>query len=361
MSFSIRFRQANFAGCRTEKGQQLWPLTRRPNKVEIVCFFGINTNALKTRSNGGQYLLKTSMRYFLAVVQHGSIRAAAEALLINQSAVSRQMQSLEEEYDVALLERYARGVRLTPAGEVLYSAIREMGFSADRTRSEIDALQGLKRGHIRIHTIESMLHQVVPSVIEKFHEQFPGVNFEVVLAGSDAVVAAVRNGETDFGLTLGSHAILGVKTVYRIDCKLSAIMRPDHKLASMRNLSVANLVTWPLGVATRPTGTRQLFDDACSARGVDIKPKLETNSVELLHRFAFMEDAVVVTSDMMFVSSIKEGKLVARPLIEAELNSGHFEVLTMMGRKPTVAAERFLILLGRALERSSAEANAPPN
>ncbi len=300
-------------------------------------------------------MLKTSMRYFLAVVQHGSIRAAADALLINQSAISRQIQSLEEEYEASLLERHARGVRLTPAGELLFAAIREIGFASDRTRSEISALHGLKRGHIKMHVIESMLQSVIPSVIEKFHHQFPGVNFEVILAGSDSVVTAVRNGECDFGITLSSHASHGVTPIYSVDCKLTAIMRPDHPLAATRNLSVASLVTWPVGVATRPTGTRQLFDDACRTRGVEIIPKIETNSVELLHQFAFMEDAVVVSSDMVFAASIKAGKLVTRPLADVELNSAHFEVLAMTGRKQTVAAERFLMMLGRALERPVSE------
>ena len=300
-------------------------------------------------------MLKTSMRYFLAVVQHGSIRAAAEALLINQSAISRQIQSLEEEYETSLLERHARGVRLTPAGELLFSAIRDIGFTSDRARSEINALQGLKRGHIKMHVIESMLQHVIPSVVEKFHDQFPGVNFEVMMTSSDAVISAVRNGECDFGITLGTHASPGVNAIYSVDCRLTAIMRPDHPLASVRNLSVANLATWPVGVATRPTGTRQLFDDACRARGVEIIPKIETNSVELLHQFAFMEDAVVVTSDLVFAASIKAGKLVKRSLAEAELNNRRFEVLVMSGRKPTVAAERFLLMLGRALERPTGD------
>lgn len=292
-------------------------------------------------------MLKTSIRYFLAVVQHGSIRAAADALLINQSAISRQIQGLEEEYGVTLFERHARGIKLTPAGELLFGTVREMGFSAERVRSEIAALEGLKRGHIKIHSVESMLHVIIPNVISKFHDQYPGVNFEVIVASSDAVVTAVRNGETDIGLTLCTQALPGVKPVFSVDCRLTAIMRPDHELASQRNLSVSNLLTWPIGVATRPTGTRQMFDNACRSRGVEITPKLETNSVELLHRFAYAQDAIVVTSDLVFSESLRNGTLVSRPLAESDLNSGKFEVLTMVGRKPTVAAERFLLFLGR--------------
>ena len=299
-------------------------------------------------------MLKTSMRYFLAVVQHGSIRAASEALRINQSAISRQIQSLEQEYDTTLFERHARGTKLTQSGELLFTSVRDIGFAAERTRSEINALQGLKRGHIRIHTIELMLHSIIPSVMEKFRDRFPGVDFEIVLASSDVVASAVRNGESDFGMTFATPAAPGVSTVFRMPSRLAAFMRPDHKLAGGGTLAVGNLTTWPIGVANRPTGTRQLFDNACRARGVEITPKLETNSVQLLHHFAMMEDAVAVTCDLAFLSSVRGGQLVSRLLDDADLTTGHVELLAMTGRKPTVAAEKFLLFLGREFDRAHA-------
>jgi DNA-binding transcriptional LysR family regulator len=267
-------------------------------------------------------------------------------LLINQSAISRQIQILEEEYEVNLFERHARGVRLTPAGELLFCTVREMSFAADRARSEIDALQDLKRGHIKIHSVESMISQVVPNALEKFHKQFPGVNFEVILSSSDAILAAVRQGEADLGVTFASPATPGVRTVYRTACQFRAIMRPDHPLASQRDLSVADLVAWSVGVSPRPTGSRQLFDEACRSRSVEISPKLETNSVELLHRFAFIKNSVVVTSVEVLSPSLRTGRLVAIPLNEVEFHGVNYEILTMVGRKPTVAAERFLLFLG---------------
>lgn len=296
-------------------------------------------------------MLKTSIRYFNAVVHHGSIRAAADFLRINQSAVSRQIQALEEEYDVTLLERHARGIRLTAAGEVLFANVREMGFAADRVRSEIDALQGLKHGHVRVHTIEALVTGLVPHAIRKFQEQFPGVNFEVMVVSSDLVVAAVKQGDTDLGLCFTTPLMPGVTRAHRMPGKLLAIMRPDHPLAKMRELSVSNLTTWPVGVTSRMTSSRELFDRACESRGVEVQPKLETNSVELLHQFAFTRDAIAVTSPYALMDDIENKLLVARPFREPELNAGNFEILTMLGRKPSVAAERFLLLLGREFER----------
>src|SRR6202048_2472257 len=135
-------------------------------------------------------MIKASLRYFGAVVQHGSIRAAADALHIAQSAVSRQLQSLEQELDVQLIERRARGIVPTPAGELLYRYCRDASFHVERLRSEIDALQGLRRGNVRIATVESLMTGLLPDAIDKFRAQHPGITFEVMMSGSDGGAAA---------------------------------------------------------------------------------------------------------------------------------------------------------------------------
>lgn len=292
-------------------------------------------------------MLKTSVRYFNVVVHHGSIRAAANFLRIHQSAVSRQIQALEAEYKATLLERHARGVRLTAAGEVLYASVQEIGCSADRARSEINALQGLKQGNVRVHTIEALVTHFLPNAIRQFQEQYPGVNFEVMAVSSDLVVAAVQQGDTDMGLCFTTPSTPGVAYAHRMTGKLFAIMRADHPLAGMQEISIANLSNWPIGISSRMTNSRMLFDRACESQGIEAHPKLETNSVELLHQFAFTKGAISVTSPYAVMEDIKRKRLVALPFRESELNTGNYEVLTMTGRKPSDAAERFIALLGR--------------
>src|ERR1700686_5161665 len=129
-------------------------------------------------------MIKASLRYFGAVVQHGAFRAAAEAPHVAQWRASPQLQSLEQELDVQLIERRARGISPTPAGELLYRYWREASFHVERLRSEIDALQGLRRGNVRIATVESLTTGLLPDTIDKFRALPPGVTFEVMLSGS---------------------------------------------------------------------------------------------------------------------------------------------------------------------------------
>jgi len=170
-------------------------------------------------------MIKASLRYFGAVVQHGSIRAASEALHVAQSAVSRQLQSLEQELDVQLLERRARGILPTPAGELLYRYFRDASFQIERMHSELDALQGLRRGNVRIATVESLIAGLLPDAIDKFRSRHPGVTFNVMISGSDGVAQAVRSGEAEmgFGFNLG------------IECEVYVLKRGDDGKLSVPN------------------------------------------------------------------------------------------------------------------------------
>jgi DNA-binding transcriptional LysR family regulator len=87
----------------------------------------------------------SALRYFLETARLGSIRRAAEKLYVAPSAVSRQIALLEQRFGMELFERYAAGVRLTPAGESFARQARATLRDFDRLHSEIDDLQQLRR------------------------------------------------------------------------------------------------------------------------------------------------------------------------------------------------------------------------
>ena len=296
-------------------------------------------------------MIKASLRYFGAVVQHGSIRAAADALHIAQSAVSRQLQSLEQELDVQLIERRARGIVPTPAGELLYRYWRDASFHVERLRSEIDALQGLRRGNVRIATVESLMTGLLPDAIANFRAQHPGITFEVMMSGSDGVAQAVRSGEAEmgFGLDLGSSPEFNV--VYRVREPILAVMSPKHALATARTLSLSRLAGWPVALSMRRNGIRQLVEAAATAAGVTIEPALVTNSVELQHRFARTGQGIAFLPRLPCVQSIKSGLLAAVQISDPVLNSATFDIITLGARKLPLAAEEFISIARQELQK----------
>jgi len=284
-------------------------------------------------------------------VQHGSIRAAAEALHVAQSAVSRQLQSLEQKLDVQLIERRARGIAPTPAGELLYRYWRDASFHVERLRSEIDALKGLRRGNVRIATVESLTTGLLPDAIEKFRAQYPGITFEVMMSGSDGVAQAVRSGEAEMGLGLNLGSSPEFNVVHRVREPILAVMSPKHALATARTLSLSRLAGWPIALSMRRNGIRQLVEAAATAAGITIEPALVTNSVELQHRFARTGQGIAFLPRLPCLQSIKSGLLAAVQISDPALNSGTFDIITLAARKLPLAAEEFISIARQELQK----------
>jgi DNA-binding transcriptional LysR family regulator len=303
------------------------------------------------QTNGNLQMIKASLRYFGAVVQHGSIRAAAEALHVAQSAVSRQLQSLEQELDVQLIERRARGIVPTPAGALLYRYWRDASLHVERLRSEIDALQGLRRGNVRIATVESLTTGLLPDAIDIFRAHHPGVTFEIMMSGSNGVAQAVRSGEAEmgFGLDLGSAPEF--KVVHRVREPILAIMSPKHALATARTLSLSRLAGWPITLSMPRNGIRQLVEAAATAAGITIEPALVTNSMELQQRFARTGQGIAFLPRLPCLQSIKSGSLVAVQVSDPALNSGTFDIITLAARKLPLAAEEFISIARQELQK----------
>src|SRR5262249_40566476 len=150
---------------------------------------------------------------FSAVVRQGSIRAASETLHVAQSAISRQLQALEHDLGTPLFERRARGVVLTEAGQLLNVYARNAMLEIERVRSEIEALRGLHRGHVRLCTVESHIEDFLPDIIDRFRTSHPGVTFQVTTGGSDRVVHAIRNGEADIGICFNQELAPDIRNV----------------------------------------------------------------------------------------------------------------------------------------------------
>ncbi len=295
-------------------------------------------------------MLSTSLRYLMCVVRHGSIRAASAELNIAQSAVSRRLQTLEYQIGTPLFERKPRGVVLTEAGELLYAHCLASSFAIERVRSEIDELRGLRRGTVRLATIESATSSVLRDAIDRFREGYPQIVFSVIVATSDKVLEAVRQADVDFGLTLGAEFPREIEVRHRVREPLLIAMSPLHPLAQKDALCLAELAGWPVALAPMASSSRVVFERCCSRADVVMKPTLETNSVDLMRSFAL--GGIGVTPMLPYAALRSDGGLVAVPLKDSEC-AVDVSIIALRGRTLPLASERFLSVMVDQLQASS--------
>ncbi|MFZ5781686.1 MAG: LysR family transcriptional regulator [Pseudomonadota bacterium] len=290
------------------------------------------------------------LRYFASVARHGSIREAAEELHVAQSALSRQIQKLEQELDVPLFQRHARGVELTSAGEIFLRHVQSASRQEERVRSELDALKGLRRGTINVQAIESLVPDVLPRMILGFSKRHPGIIFNVTVDGTDRILAAVREGRTDIGLTFYPTLDADLTSVFKIREPLMALMSPRHPLAGKAKVSLADCAAYPIALPLKKSGSRVLIDLACKAAGVTIVPQIETNSNHLRVQFVHVNNGITFHSRLSAADSLRIGDVVAVPMRDRILNMAMVEAVTHASRHLSLAAEEFLRFLGGELQ-----------
>src|SRR3954449_1243358 len=137
------------------------------------------------------------MRVLREVAQRGSFSAAADALAYTQSAVSQQIAALEREAGTRLVERNARGVRLTDAGRALVEHADAILARLADAEAELEAIAGLRGGRLRLAALPSAGATVMPEAIARFRDRHPGVELTLEPAEPEPSIAKLRAGEAD--------------------------------------------------------------------------------------------------------------------------------------------------------------------
>src|ERR671932_1165098 len=142
------------------------------------------------------------MRVLREVARRGSFSAAAESLAYTQSAVSQQIAALEREAGTRLVERSARGVRLTDAGRALVEHADAILARLADAEAELEAIAGLRGGRLRLASFPSAGATIMPEAIARFRERHPAVELTLEPAEPEPSIAKLRAGEVDIALDI---------------------------------------------------------------------------------------------------------------------------------------------------------------
>lgn len=143
-----------------------------------------------------------TLRYFLAVCEHGTMSRAAEALHMTQPALSRQMSALERELGCELLERHSRSVTPTEKGLYLRRRAQEIVGLTDRTKADFTRGEDIVAGDVRIGAGESDGLRVVARHVRAFRERHPGVRFHLHSGNAPDLVERLERGIDDFAVLM---------------------------------------------------------------------------------------------------------------------------------------------------------------
>ncbi|MEU7899676.1 LysR family transcriptional regulator [Nonomuraea sp. NPDC049152] len=200
---------------------------------------------------------------FKEVARRGSFTAAGAALGYTQSAVSRQILSLEAEVGVALFDRQPRGVRLTEEGRCLLDHATAVLDRLETARCELRALRDMETGRLRVGAFDTADAALVPRALIAFRTAHPKLALSVVEATTPGLLARLLAGDIDLAIVSAyPHQTLDADQFdlhHLADDPLLVALPRDHRLASRPAVRLAELAeeSWIEGF---PSGTDTLIN-----------------------------------------------------------------------------------------------------
>jgi DNA-binding transcriptional LysR family regulator len=180
------------------------------------------------------------------VALRGSFSAAAESLSYTQPAISQQIARLEKQVGVKLIEREPRGIRLTPAGDVLVRHTERIMAQLAAADEELLEVAAQARGRLRVGSFATAAGTIVPRAVAAFRRLRPAVEVDISLLDPHESIPALRRGDIEIAITEeggfdGEVDTSGLEIEHLLDDHMWVSLPADHPLATRHAIELADL------------------------------------------------------------------------------------------------------------------------
>jgi DNA-binding transcriptional LysR family regulator len=251
----------------------------------------------------------SQLQTFVAVADSGSVREAAERLVVSQSAVSSVLAALQEELGVRLVQRNGRGLRLTEAGQVFARYGRRILGLWDEARVATVAKADPEHGRLRLAAVTTAGEHVVPPILAAFRRAHPSVEVILEVGNRSRVWELLAHGDADLGV--GGRPPPGgqVVSLATTDNELVVISAPpEGSAAAAREVTVAQLAGQTWLVREPGSGTASTADELLADLGIN-PPRLTLGSNGAIRESVMVGLGIALVSRAAVAREITEGAL----------------------------------------------------
>ncbi len=224
------------------------------------------------------------IEYFQMVLAKGNISAAADALFISRSVISRALAELEEEFQTSLFIRSKNGVILTESGKMIACLCREFSTCYQATRERVRRLANCKT-HLTLHlgVTPSNAYHVYSLYFENFRKCFPEISLNVSEYGADEAWKLLLDGTVDAFITPANtvdHSMFGTINLYRAQIMLGVPF--GSAIAGKSSLGISDILDLPLGYLNPPIPVEEIMNSCFQTFDKTPRVVLRTSDQRLL-------------------------------------------------------------------------------
>lgn len=252
------------------------------------------------------------LRYFVAVVDCGSLSSAARRLGVAQPALSQRIHALESELGISLLLRSPQGVEVTDAGKVLYRHARSVLLQLEEMRSEIHRASSSITGTVAIGFTPPLAAVFELPVFLEVQNRYPGIKLRIFTSVSGYLDELLINGRLDLTMLTRNDLDSNTVSIPLAKEQLSLISKKQADQQITATTELAALENLPLVLPSADQSLRRLIEKTTEREGIKLKVLADVDSLPGLLSITntgiastiLPATALALYPDLLFSSSI---------------------------------------------------------
>jgi LysR family transcriptional regulator, nitrogen assimilation regulatory protein len=250
------------------------------------------------------------LRYFVAIVDHGSLSRAARVLHIAQPALTQQIRQLEEELHAQLLHRSAQGVLATDPGKIFYEHAQAILKQVGDARSAVSQSANKPAGTVALGLPQSISGALALPLLTAVRATYPEITLQLTEELSGNLIEQLKSGRINLAVLFDDGQLTAFSTIPLIEEEMLFVTRTDSRFsAGKRGITLAKAVQAPLILPGLQHGVRPRIEEIVRSAGLSIDNVIEINSVTILKSALLADLGATILAVAPLWSEIERGLL----------------------------------------------------
>ena len=261
------------------------------------------------------------LRYFVAIVDHGSLSRAARVLHIAQPALTQQIRQLEEELGTQLLHRSAQGVLATDAGKTFYEHAQAILKQVGDAKSAVAQSTLKPTGTVALGIPQSVSGALALPLLVAVRATYPEISLQLTEELSGNLIEQLRSGRINLAVLFDDGQLTAFSTIGLVEEDMMFVTRADSRFSVPDGpVALADAIKVPLILPGLQHGVRPRIESIVRNAGLSIDNIIDINSVAIL-RSAIMADlGATILPVAPLLSDIERGLMTAHSIAGAQIS-----------------------------------------
>src|SRR4051812_4284391 len=256
------------------------------------------------------------LKCFILTAELGSITRASGELGIVQSALSRKIQTIEDELGCTLFNRLPRGIQLTPAGRRFLERARRVVREVDFARADAKEGAGEVAGEVSLGLSPTLAPLLAPECLAQVGADYPGIQLKVVEGFSSTLLDLLLTGRIDLAVLTNPPRTPMLQAEPAVSEEILVITPPGAR-GIQPYYSLDELCNEPVVVTS---GLRTVIEDQLHKQGRSLNVATEVDSVEAIRRMVLRGQAITLMPASTFQEDVHARRLDAFHIANASLH-----------------------------------------